>query len=197
MVVTGTSVVWPLVDCRIIREQQLFSQVGLKLDSCQHINCESRLWRKCRYSLLEIKRNALTEIREPVESSATQLQPKAAAHLRPRTITVIAWILIAGGLVFLAMKPFTWQEFSLERNIWNCAVKFTAVVCGIGLLGMRRWAVVVYLGLFALSVVLIYAWPQSEAVTEQYSKLSTIALMFVVPAVFSAIILPHWDKMRW
>ena len=117
--------------------------------------------------------------------------------MRPRKITGIAWILIGSGLVILAMKPFTWQEFSLERNIWNCAVKFTAVVCGIGLLGMRRWAVVVYLGLFALSVVLIYAWPQSEAMTEQYSKPSTVALMFVVPAVFSAIILPHWDKMRW
>ena len=170
-------------------------EVGLADSTAMHGS--DRLWRKCLYSLLEIKSNALTEIREPIESSATQLQPKAAAHLRPRTITVIAWILIAGGLVFLAMKPFTWQEFSLERNIWNCAVKFTAVVCGIGLLGMRRWAVVVYLGLFALSVVLIYAWPQNEAVIEQYSNPSTVALMFVVPAVFSAIILPHWDKMRW
>ena len=148
-------------------------------------------------SLHKIKRNALKEISEPAESSGAKPQPKAAAHVRPRRITGIAWILIGSGLVILAMKPFTWPEFSLERNILNCAVKFTAVVCGIGLLGMRRWAVVVYLGMFALSVVLIYAWPQSEAVTEQYSKPSTIALMFVVPAVFSAIIFPHWDKMRW
>ncbi len=94
------------------------------------------------------------------------------------------------------MKPLTWEEFTLERNIWNCLTKGAAVACGFGLLGMRRWAVIAYFVLFAINVVLIYAWPPNQQAIEQYSEPSSIAMLFVVPAVVGAIVLPHWKNMR-
>lgn len=119
------------------------------------------------------------------------------APSRPISITVLAWFLIVGGALFLLMKPFTWSEFTLERNLWNIFSKGASLFCGLGLLGMRRWAVVLYFGLFALNAVLIYTWPLNEMVLEQYSRPGPIALLMIVPAVVAAITLPRWNAMRW
>lgn len=116
--------------------------------------------------------------------------------LRPVSVTIIAWFLIIGAALFLLMKPLTWSEFTLERNLWNTFSKGASLVCGIGLLGMRRWAVVLYFGLFALNCVLIYTWPPNETVLEQYSRPGPIALMMVIPAIVAVITLPRWDAMR-
>ena len=116
---------------------------------------------------------------------------------RPLSITLLAWFLIIGGVGFLLTKPLTWSEFTLERNLWSTFSKCGYLACGIGLLGMRRWAVVLYFGLFALNRVLIYTWPPNEAVLEYYSQPWPIALMMIVPAVVAAIILPRWNSMRW
>ena len=117
--------------------------------------------------------------------------------LRPVSITVLAWLLIFAGALFLLMKPLTWSEFTLERNLWNTISKGAALACGIGLLGMRRWAVVLYFGLFAINCVLIYTWPPNEMAIELYSRPSSIAILLVVPAIIGAITLPHWNNMRW
>lgn len=116
---------------------------------------------------------------------------------RPTSITILAWFLIIGAAMFLLMMPLTWSEFRLERNLWNTFSKGASLICGIGLLGMRRWAVVLYFGLFSLNCVLIYAWPPNEFVLEQYSRPGPIALMANVPAVVAAITLPRWNTMRW
>ena len=118
------------------------------------------------------------------------------AQSRPISITVLAWLLIIGGALFLLMKPFTWSDFTLERNLWNTFSKGASLLCGLGLLGMRRWAVVLYFGLFALNTVLIYTWPPNEMVLEQYSRPGPIALMMIVPVVVAAITLPRWNAMR-
>lgn len=120
-----------------------------------------------------------------------------ASTSRPVSITVLAWFLIVGGALFLLMKPLTWSEFTLERNLWNTFSKGASLVCGIGLLGMRRWAVVLYFGLFALNCVLIYTWSPNEMVLEQYSRPGPIAMMLVIPAIVAGITLPRWNAMRW
>ena len=121
----------------------------------------------------------------------------AALTSRPVSISVLAWLLIVGGVLFLLMKPLTWSEFTLERNLWNTFSKSASLACGIGLLGMRRWAVVLYFGLFALNSVLIYAWPPNELVLQQYSRPVPIIMMMIVPAIVAAITLPRWNSMRW
>lgn len=121
---------------------------------------------------------------------------EASAIIRPRKITIIAWMSIVTGIAFLILKPFTWEEFTLERNLWNCLTKATSVACGFGLLGMRRWAVVTYFVLFAINTVLIYVWPPNKQTIEMYSEPQTIAMLFLVPAIVGAIVLPHWKDMR-
>ncbi|WP_146462318.1 hypothetical protein [Rubripirellula tenax] len=116
---------------------------------------------------------------------------------RPVSITILAWFLIIGGTLFLLMKPLTWSEFTLERNLWNTFSKGASLVCGIGLLAMRRWAVVLYFGLFALNCVLIYTWPPNETVLEHYSRPGPIAMMMIVPVIIAAITFPRWNAMRW
>ncbi|WP_047816157.1 hypothetical protein [Rhodopirellula islandica] len=120
-----------------------------------------------------------------------------ASKPRPVSITVLAWFLIIGGVLFLLMKPLTWSEFAFERNLWNTFSKGASLVCGIGLLGMRRWAVVLYFGLFTLNCVLIYTWPPNKLVLEQYSRPGPVVLMMIIPAIVAAITLPRWNEMRW
>ena len=122
---------------------------------------------------------------------------KRQSTLRPVSITVLAWFLIVAGALFLVMKPLTWSEFTLERNLWNIFTKGAGLACGIGLLGMRRWAVVLYFGLFVTNCVLIYTWPPNQMSLELYSRPGSIALLFIVPAIIGAITLPRWNIMRW
>ena len=121
----------------------------------------------------------------------------ATTMRRPVSITLLGWILILGGAMFLLMIPLTWSEVSLQRNLWNTFSKVGSLACGVGLLGMRRWAVVFYFALFSLSTVLLYAWPPNRWVLEQYSQPSNITIMVIVPAVVAAITLPRWNTMRW
>ena len=121
----------------------------------------------------------------------------APSKTRPISITVLAWFLIVGGVLFLLMKPFTWSEFTLERNLWNVFSKAASVACGDGLLGMRRWAVALYFGLFFLNCVLIYTWPTNELVLQHYSRPGPIAIMMIIPVIVALITLPRWNSMRW
>ena len=112
-------------------------------------------------------------------------------------ITVMAWILIVGGVLFLMTKPLTWSQLSLERNLWNVFSKTLSVVCGVGLLKMRKWAVVLYFAAFALNTALLFLWPPNAEVLERYSKPPAIAMMLVIPVIIALITLPKWNLMTW
>ncbi len=116
---------------------------------------------------------------------------------RPTSITILAWLLIVGSALFLLMKPFSWSEFTLERNLWNTFSMAASLASGIGLLGMRRWAVVLYFGLFAVNSILIFTWPPSELALEYYSRPGPIAMTMIVPSIVGLITLPRWKTMRW
>lgn len=131
-----------------------------------------------------------------IEQIANPAKDSVPTRSRPISITVLAWFLIVGGVLFLLMKPFTWSELTIERNLWNTFSKATSVACGVGLLGMRRWAVALYFGLFFVNCVLIYTWPANEQVLEHYSRPGFIAIMLVVPAIVALITLPRWKSMQ-
>ena len=82
-----------------------------------------------------------------------------AERTRPITITLLAWFLILGAVFFLALKPLTWSQLPLERNLFNITTKSLSGVCGIGLLRMKRWSVVLYFSMFLLNTVLLFIWP--------------------------------------
>lgn len=135
----------------------------------------------------------------PYESPSmlTDVDTTADAVKRPVMITALAWILIVGGVLFLMMKPLTWPHFSLERNLWNVFSKSMSLVCGVGLLKMRRWAVVLYFVLFPLNTVLLFVWAPNAEVLETYSQPPAIAMMLVIPTIVALITLPKWNLMTW
>ena len=116
---------------------------------------------------------------------------------RPVAITVLAWFLIVGAVLFLAMKPLTWPSFTLERNLWNVLSKSLAGVCGIGFLLMRKWAVVLYFAMFLINTLLLFAWPPTEGTVQHYSQPHIFALLLIVPGVVALITLPNWRLMKW
>jgi hypothetical protein len=119
------------------------------------------------------------------------------AAKRPVIITVLAWVLIVSGVFFLIMKPLTWSHFSLERNLWNVFSKSLSLLCGVGLLKMRKWAVLLYFVGYALNAVLLFVWPPNAEALELCSQPPAIAVMLVVPMVFALITLPKWKLMTW
>ncbi len=133
--------------------------------------------------------------KKPVRSSDSSLS-KPSTRRRPKAITTLAWVLLVGGLFFLATKPFTWGEFTIERNLWNIFSKILGVAVGIGLLGMRKWSVILYFSLFVLNTVLLFAWQPNDLFVAHYSRPVPLILLFVVPSIVAMITLPHWKSMR-
>lgn len=103
---------------------------------------------------------------------------------RPTAISVIAWIgavgtviSILGAVTILSMGAIFWGVFAL-------AISAVAAVSTLGLFGMRKWAVVVYAGQFAFTIV-------SMAIQGSFQVLG-----LVLPAIVLAICAQHYSKMK-
>jgi hypothetical protein len=56
---------------------------------------------------------------------------------RPLSITIIAWLFIAVGIIALTYHSI---HFSEEHIVWILFVRFLAMVCGVGMLFRQNWA---------------------------------------------------------
>ena len=83
----------------------------------------------------------------------------------------------------------------LGRALWSLATTLMAIASFVGLWRMRRWAPLLYLGGFLVGTVTFFMFPPEGASTMTGQPAFWIMLLGV-PAVYSAIVLPHWSKLR-
>lgn len=103
---------------------------------------------------------------------------------RPTAISVIAWISaigtllsILGAVTLLTVGAIFWGVFAL-------ALSAVATVSTLGFFGMRKWAVVLYAGQLAFTIVMM-------AIQGSFQVLG-----LVLPAIVLAICAKYYSKMK-
>jgi len=110
--------------------------------------------------------------------------------MRPLPITVLCIILFLVGALNLIGVVLSFFHFSLGRVLWILATTSAALVSFWGLWRMKRWAVFLYLGGYALGVLTFYMFPPERA-----DLLNRPFLMLLVPLIYSAIVFPYWKRL--
>jgi hypothetical protein len=97
---------------------------------------------------------------------------------RPLSVTVIAWVFVAAGVVGLAYHA---TEFKMARPfendaVWVCLVRLLAIVAGAFLLRGHNWA--------RWLAIVWMAWHVGLSIFHPWSELIVHALLLVVIARF-------------
>jgi hypothetical protein len=103
-------------------------------------------------------------------------------------------ILFAVGALALVSAAFTFNLAPLGRAWWSLITTLLGVVSTVGLWAMRRWGPILYLAGFLVGTITFLTWPP-EAAAGLRTSVSFWATTVAVPAVYLAIVLPHWKKL--
>ncbi len=115
---------------------------------------------------------------------------------RPTSITVLAWFLIVTSLLQLLGAVIGFGALSVFHSIWSIIVKSCALASGVGLLMMRRWSIILYFSIFALSIVVLLVNPPNQEFAESVRQPLVIGMLFIIPCIIAAITLPKWKLMK-
>lgn len=114
----------------------------------------------------------------------------------PIALTIIGWMLIAGGSVKLLMTPVSWCHFELWRSIALVVSKFGSIVAGYGLLRARRCGAYLYWFFAAAMSALFYIVPPDIPGVERYFTPASIAMAAGVPLLISAVLIKNWKALK-
>ena len=110
--------------------------------------------------------------------------------MRPLPITILCVVLFLVGGLNLISVVFSFFHFSLGRALWILATTMAALISFFGLWRMKRWAVFLYLGAYAIGVLTFYTFPPERA-----DVLNRPVLMLLVPFIYSVIVFPYWKRL--
>jgi len=110
-------------------------------------------------------------------------------------LRILGWLLIIGGLVFVAKLAILGSDFGLGRGIWNGTLKALAVVAGIGFLMLRRWAVYIYFSALAVGTLVFFIIPPSEEALALYLQPVSLVTLFIVPVGVAIIVWRYWKRL--
>ena len=110
--------------------------------------------------------------------------------MRPLPITVLCIVLFLIGALNLISVVLSFFHVFLGRALWILVTTSAALVSFWGLWRMKRWAVFLYLGGYALGVLAFYTFPPERA-----EVLNRPVLMLLVPLIYSVIVFPYWKRL--
>jgi len=114
----------------------------------------------------------------------------------PIALTIIGWMLVAGGSITLLMTPVSWYHFELWRSIALVVSKLGSIVAGFGLLRARRYGAYLYRFVVAAMTALCYLLPPDIPGVEKYFTPASIAMTTAVPVVISAVLIKNWKALN-
>lgn len=109
-----------------------------------------------------------------------------------RPVTIKIYCIISAILLSLNLISITISFFYLSRSrslyiLFNSVIGIAALL---GLWKMRRWGVYLYLGFYIINTSIFYLIPPPNA-----EMLNKPLLIFIVPLIYCAVVLPHWKKL--
>ena len=114
---------------------------------------------------------------------------------RPWGVTLIAW--------FSILNSIRHAGVTLQAEWIDTDVKVEALVTdgfslliGIGLLGMRKWAVVLYFALYAVNMLRIVPRVDADSLLKLLQSAAVLPLA-IVPVATLVFVVPHWLRMKW
>ena len=115
---------------------------------------------------------------------------------RPKSITVLCYVVFFAGLITIVSIIWNWGSFSDTRHSYNLAIKAIGLVSIYGVYIMRRWGVYLYFGLFALNTVIFFLLPPSQQALATYTTPQSLAILVIVPAIVAIVLFRQWGKFR-
>lgn len=88
----------------------------------------------------------------------------------------------------LAISP---NQFELGRVSWIVLTNLVTFVSIIGLWKMKKWAVYLYLGGYAVGIATFYLFSPENA-----ELLNKPYLELAVPLLYSIVVLPYWRRLN-
>jgi hypothetical protein len=128
-----------------------------------------------------------------LETQTTEESP--VLKERPKTITIIAWILIIMSVLQIAITGIGFGAPTILGSIWTLCLKGCALASGIGFLKMKRWAIYLYFGAFVTGTVALYLVPLNEEAFALYTTPTAVIALILIPIIVAALTLPQWKKM--
>jgi hypothetical protein len=125
--------------------------------------------------------------------------PSELANRRKTTpvpIRLFGWFLILVGVAWAVHVLFFGGAFGFPRALWNGAMKLLAAISGWGFLQMRWWGPILYFAGFAAGTAVFFVAPPSAESLAVYMRPSSLAMLFVIPALVGGLVWYYRDSFR-
>ena len=127
------------------------------------------------------------------DMSSSSRNPKSDAAV-PLAIKVLGWFLIIASALFVAQILVVGSAFTFPHAAFNFALKGAALAAGVGLLRLKRWAVVLYFAGVIAAIVRMFVWPPTPEVGEFATTASALGLTLLVPAIAAVLVMVYWER---
>ena len=135
----------------------------------------------------------ITQFRRPSGS------PISAIAVRPLTISILAWFLILNAVrhaIVLWMYDGD-PTIPLDALILSLTIDGCYLLSGWGLLGMRKWAILLYFAAHSITIWrLVLACPDFASLEQQLASIR-ILWFAVIPIGMLAFAVPRWPRLKW
>ena len=119
--------------------------------------------------------------------------------VRPLTISVLAWLPIL-NTVRHAIVLWIYDgvpSIPLDALILSLTIDGCYLLSGWGLLGMRKWAILLYFAAHSITLwKLVLVCPDTASLVQQLASIR-ILWYVVIPIGFLAFAVPRWSRMIW
>ncbi len=118
---------------------------------------------------------------------------------RPLSISILAWFLILNGIRH-AMIIWNYDGepvMPLDARILSLVIDGGYLLSGWGLLGMRKWAVLLYFAAHSITIAKVLLYCSDIAVLVHYLASIRLLWLVIVPIGMLTFAVPRWRRMNW
>ena len=123
-------------------------------------------------------------------------EPTRGRKATPAPIRFFGWFLILVGVAWAVQILTFGGTFGFPRALWNGTSKLLAAVSGWGFLQMRSWGPALYFAGFIVTTAVFFVAPPSHEALSVYTRPSSLAMLFVIPAIVGGFVWYYRDSFR-
>jgi hypothetical protein len=112
----------------------------------------------------------------------------------PISIRIFGYLLIAGGVAFVAKILIFGGQFTAIWSVWTFISKGAVAVSGYGFLQMKRWAVYLYFSIFTVDTIVFYLFPPSQEAFDKYTEPLSLGMFVIVPTGIGLLVAGYWRR---
>ena len=108
--------------------------------------------------------------------------------MRPKPITILCAILFVLAGIDSVGAIGAFFHISFFKALFRLIITLMGLISTLGLWEMKKWGVFLFLATFFISFSYYYFF---ETASKDY-----LIMMFILPAIYLAVVLPYWKRLR-